>query len=217
MHRHGISGRHNTTVTSPISQNLLSTVTIPSGPYAPKCHINPTSPVVLIWSATDKATLLTMTEQYTQWLSSLNTDTNSADALAWLGRTLIQRRSLFHWRRFAVVDPTRLAHVDMSRPVKALSATDISLTFVFTGQGAQWSGMGKELLAYEVFRQSVADAVSYLMTCGCYSHLAGKFSTNAMELVLTVLEGCLPVSSILCIVLMSQNSHNRHARYCRLL
>jgi acyl transferase domain-containing protein len=42
------------------------------------------------------------------------------------------------------------------------------------GQGAQWLGMGQELFAHEVFRKSVADAIFYLMSLGCYWHLAGK-------------------------------------------
>jgi hypothetical protein len=51
--------------------------------------------------------------------------------------------------------------------------SDLSLAFVFTSQGAQWIGMGKELFYYEVFRKSILDAVMYLVSLGCYWHFVG--------------------------------------------
>lgn len=54
------------------------------------------------------------------------------------------------------------------------SAGSPNVVFAFTGQGAQWTGMGAELLAYPHFRQSVEAAQSYLHTIGCKWSLLGE-------------------------------------------
>lgn len=50
-----------------------------------------------------------------------------------------------------------------------------TLGFVFTGQGAQWAGMGKELLqAYPVFRESIARIDNYLADIGSPFTVQGR-------------------------------------------
>jgi acyl transferase domain-containing protein len=68
---------------------------------------------------------------------------DNADALADLAYTLGSRREHLPHRAFAVAQP--------NKPLKASSfqkaqLKPAKLTFVFTGQGAQWAGMGKGLM-----------------------------------------------------------------------
>ena len=50
------------------------------------------------------------------------------------------------------------------------------LGFVFTGQGAQWFAMGRELLdAYPTFRATLLEAERYLIELGATWSLTGKF------------------------------------------
>ena len=77
-----------------------------------------------------------------------------------LAYTLTERRSIFHWRGFLTLGEESFA-TDVSterfKPtIRQAHETDLPLVFVFTGQGAQWAGMGKELLErYKIFKDSL--------------------------------------------------------------
>lgn len=53
------------------------------------------------------------------------------------------------------------------------------LTFIFTGQGAQWHGMGLELLAYPTFHESLKAATAYFRSLGCIWDLTAELSQDA--------------------------------------
>jgi hypothetical protein len=54
--------------------------------------------------------------------------------------------------------------------------------FVFTGQGAQWCGMGRELVgAYPVFRQSMERVDAHLIRLGAPFSALGKGTVRAIE------------------------------------
>ena len=55
------------------------------------------------------------------------------------------------------------------------------LSFVFTGQGAQWSGMGRELLGHHVFRASLEQASRYLQGLGCKWSLIGIYFVSCLS------------------------------------
>ena len=92
-----------------------------------------------------------------------------------LAFTLCHRRSLLEWRE-AVSAST------VSELSNALSSTDgnnarpsgkPTLGFVFTGQGAQWFAMGRELLYYPVFAESLQEADRILSGLGAKWSLLG--------------------------------------------
>ncbi|GMF78430.1 unnamed protein product [Aspergillus oryzae] len=85
-----------------------------------------------------------------------------------LAYTLNERRTV-HACRAAIVgaSPATLADA-LSGRVKIVKARRRpTIAFVFTGQGAQWAGMGKELLeAYPVFHESIQRIDDYMLSIG---------------------------------------------------
>lgn len=80
----------------------------------------------------------------------------------------LSQRSKFPWRSYTLAKSSAdLIHGFSSSLPKAIRArTSISLGFVFTGQGAQWYGMGRELLCYPIFRESLEGCSAYLHALG---------------------------------------------------
>jgi acyl transferase domain-containing protein/NADPH:quinone reductase-like Zn-dependent oxidoreductase len=176
MQNHSITGKHRTRVIPPSSgddeTHLQTTTNVPGTPVVKREGM----PVVLAWSAKDGSTLEALTSHYDRWLSNAGHLLWQTDIWSSLAYTLLQRRSLFSWRSFTVVNPLDISEkLNISKPIRSQSTSDLSLAFIFTGQGAQWVGMGKELFCYEIFRKSIIDAVMYLMSLGCYWHTIGAF------------------------------------------
>jgi acyl transferase domain-containing protein len=83
-----------------------------------------------------------------------------------LAYTLGARRTLLPWRcSIVAADSHQLGSLlEGVRPVKASSAP--RLAFVFTGQGAGWAGMGRELMQLQPFRDSVIKSEGILSSLG---------------------------------------------------
>ena len=83
--------------------------------------------------------------------------------LAQMAFTLSNRRSSFQWRTFVVgTEPEQIQRQlkGLEKPVRAGKTP--SILYCFTGQGAQWHAMGRELLSYEIYNDSVLKADCYL-------------------------------------------------------
>ncbi|KAL2850218.1 hypothetical protein BJY01DRAFT_261657 [Aspergillus pseudoustus] len=92
------------------------------------------------------------------------------ELLASLAYTLSQRRSTFRWRQTIAANTVELLikSLDEARSASTRRADAPRIGFVFTGQGAQWHAMGRELIdAYPVFRQTIQRAEDVLLTQGC--------------------------------------------------
>ncbi|KAJ9489893.1 hypothetical protein VN97_g3381 [Penicillium thymicola] len=128
------------------------------------------TPKLLVWSAADEKGILRLKET---WKSRFSTITQSARKnpkfLNDLAHTLACRRTHLSWRSFAVVRPSDDLGVLIDRFSPASQSRGSSnLAMVFSGQGAQWYAMGRQLLnIYPVFLQSIEDAGEYLQTLGC--------------------------------------------------
>jgi acyl transferase domain-containing protein len=93
--------------------------------------------------------------------------------------TLGQRRSFLPWR-FAISSqlPAELnTSLLNTEPVR--SSREPTIGFVFTGQGAQWHGMGKELLStYPVFEQTMTSVDRCLKLLGASFSIIGMSDSN---------------------------------------
>lgn len=90
---------------------------------------------------------------------------NYLDDLAY---TLASRRTNFDYRSFAVVDSINSLTTKLSKGLPKLkrASKDNNIMMIFTGQGAQWAQMGKELLDNQVFRDATSMSQRYLAKYG---------------------------------------------------
>jgi acyl transferase domain-containing protein len=104
-----------------------------------------------------------------------------------LAHTLSARRSVMTWRSFDVVDEDTCELSLLSSSPSAVGTRIIrstvgggggKLAFVFTGQGAQYVGMGRELLRYAIFRKSLKRSDEVLKGLGCGWSVFGKFVSS---------------------------------------
>ena len=91
----------------------------------------------------------------------------------------LQRRTTFGWRAaFSASSSFELMHLMEKRDSKPTRASSRPrLAFVFTGQGAQWYAMGRELMhTYPIFTQVLLDAQRILRDLGADWSLVGMSS-----------------------------------------
>ncbi|GAA91228.1 polyketide synthase [Aspergillus luchuensis IFO 4308] len=127
-----------------------------------------TIPKLLVWSATDQAGIKRLAESWSTYLASLSVE-EPEEYLRDLAHTLCGRRSHWAWRAFVVAKPGVLLQDLTNQFSPATQSVDSPhLAFVFTGQGAQWHAMGRELIGhYEVFTRSLTELSAYLKELGC--------------------------------------------------
>lgn len=107
--------------------------------------------------------------------------------MADLSYTLATRREAMRHRAFAVVEPNKVHDLDKTNVAKFKSSTDCTATFVFTGQGAVWPGMGRELLRdFPVFSQTISQLDACLQSLcdppdwSIHEALLGEYEPDSM-------------------------------------
>lgn len=173
-----LNGKHATVASSAGSTVHLTNGHLTEHDVQPKSPPHEPQTRLLVWSASDEVTLKSLLAAYQQHLSNLCRPAEQAQYFDDLCYTLSSRRSSLPWKTFLVCnslhelrDAIRFNTLELLR-----SRTAPVISFVFTGQGAQWSGMGRELLGYHVFRTSLEQATNYFQGLGCGWSLIGIFS-----------------------------------------
>ncbi|KAI2628548.1 lovastatin nonaketide synthase [Hypoxylon sp. NC1633] len=105
------------------------------------------------------------------WESSAKVDPSkdSEEYISDVAYTLSARRTLFDYRSFAVADSASGLARQLEQGIpkfKKLSKHN-GMAFVFTGQGAQWAGMGRQLVSVPTFAKSIAESKAILKAMGC--------------------------------------------------
>ncbi|KAI0142877.1 putative polyketide synthase [Xylariaceae sp. FL1272] len=125
-------------------------------------------PRLLVWSAHQRDSTIQTIETYRRYLDTkLKNSENAKEDFDALIRTLSSRRSLHPWRTFSIsssLDDLGEALARARAPIEAKAGRKAA--FVFTGQGAQWAGMGKDLIHFECFRQSIDNSDRVLADIG---------------------------------------------------
>ncbi|KAI0532014.1 putative polyketide synthase [Xylaria digitata] len=126
-------------------------------------------PKLFVWSASDYNVAIRLVQNYQEYLSENSTKYNSSDInIDDLAYTLAERRSHQLWRSFQVSNSLCRLSKQLRHPRNPVQAkSNRKLGFVFTGQGAQWLGMGRDLFSFSAFRESVEDADKILQSLGC--------------------------------------------------
>ncbi|KAL8831917.1 MAG: hypothetical protein Q9191_000596 [Dirinaria sp. TL-2023a] len=123
---------------------------------------------LFVFSARDKTSLKRSLEDIALYLAQAKPNYREAALMERLAFTLSQRRSILDWREAVVAaTPSELSALlscNSAEPIKPSGKP--SLGFVFTGQGAQWHAMGRELNSYPTFAQSMYMSDMYLKEFG---------------------------------------------------
>lgn len=122
---------------------------------------------LLVWSAADaKALNRTVEQQQDFFKGHIAGNTVKLDELAY---TLASRRSHMLWRTSAIVSaaPGETSILSAAKPVRS-SSGEAGLAFVFTGQGAQYAGMGWDLIhQYPLFAETLQRVDNIYKSFGC--------------------------------------------------
>ncbi|KAH8730005.1 hypothetical protein GQ44DRAFT_673662 [Phaeosphaeriaceae sp. PMI808] len=176
LHDRGLSGNHFTVVEPPPSaktpsqhDDLVAHVDTSSCQLL-QDHIDEALdfPRVLLFSAFDKPALQKMVENFDQWArAELQQQTDFSKFMDELSHTLAHRRSLLSNRCFTVIEnQSSLWDLRSGMSPATRASGKPSIGFVFTGQGAQWFGMARELMRIPSFYSTVREADIFLKGLG---------------------------------------------------
>ena len=135
----------------------------------PRLSSQPPQQLVFALSAPDQTALSRLGEIFVSYVDGIDAlkDARTDSILEQVAFTLSNRRSKFQWRTVVVAEQTedlKRQLRDLEKPARASKPP--AMLFCFTGQGAQWYAMGRELLAYEVYKTSLHNADGYLKSIG---------------------------------------------------
>lgn len=138
------------------------------------------SHIVIPLTANSKVSLQEMIKRLLIWLETRTQAAShvvESQFLTDVAYTLSERRTMMPWR-FAVVTSTEspdMLRSSLEVALSSLSLSSLSRTvtqrppvfYIFTGQGAQWYAMGRELMHIStVFRDSIAKSAKFLVSFG---------------------------------------------------
>ncbi|EFQ35173.1 beta-ketoacyl synthase domain-containing protein [Colletotrichum graminicola] len=169
LFRHGRSGRHYTTanpklltISSSVSENGSETETI-----SDVSHEEVASKLFVL-SSNDQEGVKRNVERLASYLDGKTSSKPSF--LSDLAYTLFSKRTTLPWKSFAIasdVSSLRQGLEKIPAVVRSSNSSVPRIAFVFTGQGAQYFQMGKELSVYKTFRDSMLRSELILKSLGC--------------------------------------------------
>ncbi|MCJ1251044.1 hypothetical protein MMC30_008275 [Trapelia coarctata] len=204
---HQLEGRHFTVADDIPEGNGISSIT--QGAAGSEATHLPDYKL-LVFSMQDQNGLERLSTSMTKYLSLDSAKgqrpTINMDELAY---TLASRRSQFSFRSFAVgrsiEDLTAGGLKTMARTKQKRLGRANNVIFVFTGQGAQWPLMGRELLKDPIFNASVKRSQQYLGELGCLWSAADLLQDPGNRI--NIAEYCQPICTVLQVALVDMLAH----------
>ena len=167
-------------------------------------------PKLFVLSSPEQNSLQRMADALASYTKEKTTGTPSAidDVLSDLAFTLGNRRSVFQWRATFVASSAKDLTSALTQRIRSSRAGKTpKIAFVFTGQGAQWHAMGRELLAYEVYAQIVKEADEYLKNLGADWSVWDELTALAEDSRINLPKFSQPLCAILQIALVKLLDH----------
>ncbi|KAI1108641.1 hypothetical protein F5Y14DRAFT_435490 [Nemania sp. NC0429] len=121
---------------------------------------------LLVWSASDQKALQRTLQQYEAYIATQVA--GKREKVEQLSYTLASRRSHMLWRAFSITSDdfsTTSTKLVTSKAVR--TSAEVSLAFVFTGQGAQYVNMGMGLIQYPIYEATLKRIDSIYQDLGC--------------------------------------------------
>ena len=120
---------------------------------------------LFVMSANDKQSLDRLIKNIDSYVQSTNS--SSHEIMKDLSYTLGCRRTKLQWRTAVVAASPeeltqQLSQVGQTDIIRTSEEKPTKVTLVFGGQGGQWFAMGRELLEFPVFLNSIVDATKYM-------------------------------------------------------
>lgn len=164
------------TVEAPKTNGIIST----QNSSRPLVSVECSRRRLFILSASDKIALRKQMHDLASYLDR-QSDIDDEDILVRLAFTLCHRRSLLEWRE--AITASTVSELSSSLSSKAgepvRPSGKVTFGFVFTGQGAQWFAMGRELLYYPIFAEILQEADHILAGLGAEWSLLDELSKDA--------------------------------------
>lgn len=167
-------------------------------------------PRLFLFSAHEQSVLQTLVKSYGEYTSSKSKKEAVLEDrfLANLAFTLGDRRSAFPWRAPVVSSSKADLGSALVQKIKGNRAGKGPKTaFIFTGQGAQWHAMGRELLAYDVFSRTVEEADNYLSSLGADWSVLKELNASEQDSRISMAKLSQPLCAVLQIALVNLLNH----------
>ncbi|CAI7640288.1 unnamed protein product [Penicillium glandicola] len=196
------SGNGNTFVDTPTSGGFCSSPTFTSSTYTSLVE----KPKMFLLSAFDEDGVKRNAAEFAKYLNRRTTQSVLHDhVLDDLSFTLSKKRSQFPWRSFVMASSLKelawnLSESNFAKPTRTTSVPEVE--FVFTGQGAQYQAMGRELMVYPVFQESVEEASDYIRRLGSPWSLLDELLTERQLPRVNLPEIAHPLCTVLQIALV---------------
>ncbi|KAL8807198.1 MAG: hypothetical protein Q9182_000880 [Xanthomendoza sp. 2 TL-2023] len=188
---------------------VLETLNLRQGKLINGIHVtHHTGKRLFVISSQDQAGFKRVGSTLVEHLDGLGPAASTPRYLVDLAHTLAIARSDLTWKATIVAENvadlrTRLSTEPGQNATRA-SPSQPRIGFVFTGQGAQWSRMGFELLERPVFRDSVSKSAAILKDLGCEWNPIKELANGDKESRLGVPEISQPICLILQIALIHE-------------